>query len=208
MKKLTHTLAVSAAALALALALPTLASAECPKRGDISSLIEEGVTVDEINEAFGEECAVKSASVDGKIEKDQQTEPTGSVFWEAIDSCGYHPQRRELECSVEVRQRFGFGGVPGGGPGSWEWLQFCVDYGAGMVPVNVSAVHVHDEPFGVQPPWYYGISVQANERLHQAAVNGQTLKARAILSWTFVPTGCNFIPVWGSQSDFKIKLDP
>lgn len=204
MKKLTILLAV----FTLAFALPTLAGAQCPEREEVSSMIEQGISNAELNQIFAE-CHGKSAALDGaRVEKDQQTEPTGSVFWEAIDSCGYHPQRRELNCSVEVRQQFGFGGFPGVGPGSWEWVQFCADFGSGLVPINVSAVHVHDEPFGVEPPWYYGITVQANERLHAAMTNGQTLKARAILSWTLVPTGCNYIPVWGNQADFKIKLDP
>lgn len=194
---------------ALACLLPSLASAQCPEREEVSSWIEQGVSTEELNQIFAD-CQKKSgAEGDGlRLEKGQQTEPTGDVSWEAIDSCGYHPQRRELLCSIEVRQQFGFGGFPGAGPGSWEWVQFCVDDGAGLRPINVSAVHVHDEQFGVKPPWYYGVSVQADERLHAALVNGQTLEARAILSWALVPTGCNFLPVWGNQADFEIKLDP
>lgn len=135
---------------------------------------------------------------------------TGSTFWEAIDSCGYHPQRKELACSVEVRQRFGYGGVPALQPaGSYEYVLFCVDYGAGLVPVNVNGFHIHDEAFGVQPNWYFAAVVSADELLFQQPLVGQTLKARAILSWGIPPgLNCNFVPVWGNQADFRIRLDP
>ena len=200
-------LKTSLTAMVLAVALPTVASAQCPERGQIQELLFDGATAEQLSEEFNGCNQIEPADPKTADAK-QNTTPTGSVFWEAIDACGYHPQRRELDCAIEVRQQFGFAGPPGGGPGSWEWVQFCVDYGAGLVPVNLSAVHVHDEPFGFQPPWYYGVSVQADPRLHQTLVNGQTLRARAILSWTLIPTGCNYIPVWGNQADFRIKLDP
>ena len=186
-------------------------------RGQVEDLVRDGASQGQI-QAVVADCtgnadgSASSSSLENLVEK-QTTTATGSIRWERIDACGYHPQRRELDCAVEVRLRFGFAGTPPGapgfnGPGSWEWIQFCVDYGAGLVPVNLSAVHVHDEAYGVNPPWYYGVSVQADPTLHTALVNGQTLRARAILSWTLVPTGCGFTPIWGNQADFFIKLDP
>lgn len=134
------------------------------------------------------------------------------VYYEEIDSCGYHPQRRELECAVRVKQRFGFAGTPtffgtaGSGPGSFEWIRFCVD---GLPVSHVSAVHVHDEAYGDQPDWHYGVAVQADARLHQRLLDGTTHKARAILSWQVVPPqACNWIPRWGNWFDFQVKLDP
>ncbi|MCH9647066.1 MAG: hypothetical protein K0U98_02440 [Deltaproteobacteria bacterium] len=210
--------------LAIAILIPgpvTAQSDECDNkalRDEVSNLIQGGASQDEI-EALTAGCAANEplrAGGEPLLSNQagaQTTTATGSIFWEQIDACGYHPQRRELDCAVEVRQRFGFAGTPPGapgfnGPGSWEWIQFCVDFGGGLVPINLSAVHVHDEAYGVNPSWYYGVSVQANPALHTALVNGQTLKARAILSWTLIPTGCNYIPIWGNQADFKIKLDP
>lgn len=183
----------------------------CVPRDDVVRLIEEGFTVAEIEAQLPPECfqsqrsAVASAPI--KIAN------TGSVFWESIDSCGYHPQRRELSCDVEVRQRFGFAGTPPGapgfnGPGSFEWLTFCADLGAGLEVIHTSAVHLHDEAYGVQPNWYYAITAQDNPKLHQIARNGRTLKARAILSWALIPNNCSYIPIWGNQADFQIKLDP
>lgn len=193
------------------LVLPAAAAAQsCDElsREKVEQHLADGMTPEEIT-AMYEPCLADAALPTAK----QSTTPTGSVFWEEIDACGYHPQRRELECAVEVKQRFGFSGTPPGtpgwnGPGSWEWIIFCVDYGAGLVPVNVSAVHVHDEPWGVNPSWYYGVAVAADPTLHATLVNGQTLRARAILSWTVLPNSCTFNPPWGNQADFKIKLDP
>ncbi|MCB1033333.1 MAG: hypothetical protein KDD47_05815 [Acidobacteria bacterium] len=214
---------VALAVLAAVLLLPAMVSAQdtpCDAdalRNQVEILVRDGASQDDIEAAVagcGTSLPVPPLEAPFSNTVDlQNTTATGSIFWEQIDACGYHPQRRELECAVEVRQRFGFAGTPPGapgfnGPGSWEWVQFCVDYGAGLVPVNISAVHVHDEAYGVNPPWYYGISVQADTTLHQALVNGQTLRARAILSWTLIPTGCNFVPIWGNQADFRIKLDP
>ncbi len=166
-------------------------------REDVEDALEAGMTPEEITAEYNSMCI---------------TLKSWDVYWEEIDACGYHPQRRELECAVKVKQRNGFGGIPALGPGSWEWILFCVDYpplDGVFVPVNISAVHVHDEAFGIQPPWFYGVAVQADEFLHPEPVDGRTLDALAILSWTLVPDmDCDFVPTWGNQVNFKIKLDP
>lgn len=133
-----------------------------------------------------------------------------STAYEAIKSCGYHPQREEAACTIEIRQRFGYGGVPAIGTGTHEWLLFCVNFGGGYVPIHTSALHVHDEPFGVDPRWSQAGVVQANPQLHALANNGQTVgRARIILSWLVNPNNnCNFVPVWGNRSDFRFKIDP
>lgn len=133
---------------------------------------------------------------------------TGSTRYEALESCAYHPQREEFACSMSIRQRFGFGGYPAIGAGSNEWVQICVDYGKGFEPVDTASVHVHDEQFGDSPYWYAAAIVQANERLQAQVQKGQTVRARAILSWAAQPSGCSYQPVWGNQADFRIKLDP
>lgn len=137
---------------------------------------------------------------------------TGSVYYEGIDSCGYHPQRREGSCSIEVKKPFGFGGQPSVGPGSWEYMAFCV-YGLPSNPLgwtlqNISAVHVHDEAFGATPSWYYTITDQAETNLHTTPVNGKTYLAKSILSWGIKPKGCNHDPIWGNEAYYRIRLDP
>lgn len=191
--------------IAFALATPTLAEA-CPTRDEISGLIQQGLSYEDILAMYPGCAPADTASI--LKAQSTVTPPGSSVVWEAIDSCGYHPQRQELDCSVEVRQRFGFGGFPGFGPGSNEWILFCVDFGGGLVPINISNVHLHDEMFGVLPNWYYGISVPANQQLQATPLLGQTLNARAILSWFFPVFTCNAAPTWGNWANFQIKLDP
>jgi hypothetical protein len=137
-----------------------------------------------------------------------------SVFYEAMTSCGYHPQRKMAACVIEIRQRFGFIGPPGGGPGSFEHVLLCVDLGAGLVPINVGSVHVHDEAFGVPPRWYFAALIPANPALAARPLNGMTYLARAILSWFWAPplnvATCNlqWQRPWGNRIDFRIRLDP
>jgi hypothetical protein len=133
---------------------------------------------------------------------------TGSTFYEAIKGCGYHPQRKELACNVEIRQRFGYGGNVCAAAGSHEFVTFCVDYGAGLALVNINGFHVHDESFGVNPSWEFAAVVQSDWKLLSQPYKGQTLKARAILSWGSPVLNCTGNPTWGNQADFRIRLDP
>lgn len=142
-------------------------------------------------------------------EYSQVIKNTGSVFYEAITSCGYHPQRKELTCPIGIFQNSGYGGGPALQPaGSYEYVLFCVDAGSGFVPVNTSGVHVHDEVFGASGSWYTSAVVPANAALFSQPLIGQTLVAKAILSWAVPPAGCSATPVWGNESTFQIRLDP
>ena len=162
-----------------------------------------GCVAKEINTVTGAPGLVATNAI-GQSIKD-----TGSTFYEALTSCGYHPQRKELTCPIEIRQPFGFGGAPALQPvGSYEYVLFCVNSGAGMVPVNTNGVHVHDEAFGAGPNWYFSAVVPANQQLFSQPLRGQTLRARAILSWGLPPANCGFTPIWGNQADFRIRLDP
>jgi hypothetical protein len=219
-------------ALVLALAGTSQASAQCTvTRSQVEADVAAGLTPDEIALKYAG-CTASTANPTGatgaaKAEPQEDapapapnaTAPTsliltntGSTFYEAIRSCGYHPQREELACTIEVRQRFGFGGPICNAPGSHEFIHFCVDYGAGLVPVHINGFHIHDEMFNIGPNWYFSAVVQSDWRLLSLPNNGRTLKARAILAWNQVLGGganyCNLAPIWGNQADFRIRLDP
>lgn len=139
--------------------------------------------------------------------------PGGSnTSWEAIEACGYHPQRKEAACPIQIRQMTGYAGPICTGPGSTEFVLFCVDFGlgAGLEPINVNGFHVHDST--AQINWDFAAVVQSNAKLLAQMSKGQSLKARAILSWMINPmvgpVPCNFVPTWGNRSDFRIRLDP
>ena len=204
-----------AAGALMTLAVDASAATCVVSRDEVAKAIEAGVPVKELAASL-EGCV--AADAEGPVGKDalttvnaigQSIKDTGSTFYEALTSCGYHPQRKELTCPIEIRQPFGFAGGPALQPaGSYEYVLFCVNSGAGLVPVNVNGVHVHDEVHGANPNWYLSAVVSADGDLFSVPLRGQTLRARAILSWAVPPAGCNAIPVWGNQADFRIRLDP
>jgi hypothetical protein len=155
-----------------------------------------------------------------------QDEPI--TFWEEIKSCGFYPQETRLECVIEVKQRGGYGG-PVGSFGSFEYVHLCVDWdnngvfdtfsGLGSTDsVGVGMVHVHDESAGERPSWHYAVyrdidppgGLRTDFGGAQAATVtvGPTRKAKAILSWLFAPTDCDYKPIWGSALEFRVRLDP
>ena len=133
---------------------------------------------------------------------------TGNVRYEALEACGYHPQRKEFTCNMSIKRQTGYSGQPAIGAGSNEWVTICVNYGNGYELVDTASVHVHDEANNQLPNWYFSAIVQANEKLQKQVLKGQTLPARAILSWSYAARKCHERPVWGNQADFRIRLDP
>ena len=130
----------------------------------------------------------------------------GSLFFEEMSCCGYDPQRRQFACPVRIKQPFGFGAAPL--PGSREYVMNCVDAGSGLLPVGVDSVHLADESFGQPPSWQFAVIASANQNLATVQpMNGETRRARSILSWGFQPTDCNFQPIWGNAINYRIRLD-
>ncbi len=146
----------------------------------------------------------------------------GSVFFESIQACGFYPQETRLECVIDIKQPFGYGG-PVGAFGSFEFVQFCVDWDNDgqynpAESVGAGIVHMHDEVLQATPPWQYavyrdidppgGLRTSLDGASTTTISNGTTRRARAILSWQAAPTDCNYSPVWGNIVDFRIRLDP
>lgn len=131
----------------------------------------------------------------------------GSLFYEEMSCCGYDPQRRQFACPVKVKQTFGFGGAPL--PGSREHVLHCVaDAGGTLVPVGRDSVHLANA-LGIQSPtWQFAVIAAANQNLQTVQpMNGQTRRARSILSWALTPTSCNYTPIWGNALNYRIRLD-
>jgi hypothetical protein len=131
----------------------------------------------------------------------------GSLFYEEMSCCGYDPQRRQFACPVKIKQTFGFGGAPL--PGSREHVLHCVADASGtLVPVGRDSVHLANA-IGIQPPtWQFAVIAAANQNLQTVQpMDGQTRRARSILSWAFTPTNCNFVPIWGNALNYRIRLD-
>lgn len=128
----------------------------------------------------------------------------GSTYYERMRCCGYDPQHQFFACPVEVLQPTGFGNAPM--PGSFEHVLTCVDQGAGWVVAARDNVHLADAVGGA-PVWNFQVFARARSTLAKQPLQGQTVRARSILSWGLVPTGCNYQPIWGDVLDYQIRLD-
>lgn len=131
----------------------------------------------------------------------------GSTYFEEMSCCGYDPQRRAFACPVKVKQTFGFGAAPL--PGSREYVLHCVaDAFGNFHPVGDDSVHLANALPGNNPTWQFAVVAHAVDNLNLVQpMNGQSRRARSILSWGFKPTGCAFQPVWGNVLDYQIRLD-
>jgi len=131
----------------------------------------------------------------------------GSLFYEEMSCAGYDPQRRQFAAPVKIKQVFGFGGAPL--PGSREHVLHCVaDAGGTLLPVGRDTVHLADAIGGQSPTWQFAVIVNASENLQTIyPMNGQTRRARSILSWELTPTDCNYTPIWGNALNYRIRLD-
>lgn len=205
-------------------------------RAEVEKSLAMGVDPKEISQAYADCYPQKDIAI--KPPNQSFTVFQNNTSFEELKHCGYHPQRRELVCVVEVKQRKGYGGPApqhitwGNGtwryPGSIEWVRFCVNYPATRSPstnnpmtnqppyyppswhnVGLSGVRVHDEIQGDNGKWYYGVVIQADQKLHQILLEGHTFWARAALSWGSPSPNKAYCPpgLWGNTLQFKIKLD-
>jgi len=131
----------------------------------------------------------------------------GSIFYEEMSCAGYDPQRRQFAAPIKIKQTFGFGGAPL--PGSREHVLHCVADAAGVLrPVGRDSVHLADAIANQAPTWQFAVITSANDNLQAIyPMNGQTRRARSILSWQLTPTDCNYVPIWGNALNYRIRLD-
>lgn len=204
------------APLLLASVMALEAQEPCPSsRADVEAEIAAGATGEELYQRYGhcnagEILAATAPSVPKRVVDKANTFISFNTNWERIESCGYHPQREELQCALEIRRSTGYAGQIGAGPGSHEWVLFCVNFGTGLRPVGLGQVHVHDAGAGAPtPPWDFGVAVQAGSVLAGHLNSGRELQGKAILSWALVPPqDCFWDPLWGQWANFRIRLDP
>ncbi|MEM1202208.1 MAG: hypothetical protein AAGN66_03150 [Acidobacteriota bacterium] len=132
----------------------------------------------------------------------------GSTFYEDMRRCGYHPQREQVACVVEVKRRFGYGGFPGG---SNQHVLFCFDcdLNGTYEYTTRGSVHVTNDISGSNPRWYFDVfSSTANAPFLCRVNDGQATNVRAILSWNTAPRNCTWRPIWGRAVDFTARRDP
>jgi hypothetical protein len=158
-------------------------------------------------------------------------------FWERLLGCGFNPPTSALTCLVEKRQPTGYGPAPSGTPefvrfcvdwdgvgqdpspgvfdqpgfppalfGSKESVGEAAVWVKDQAPVRLPGHRVGD-PAVSAPPWHYAVEAEIAVPEHLKGSN-ETRRARAILSWFFEPTHCQYQPSWGQVLNFTIKLGP
>jgi hypothetical protein len=176
-------------------------------RSQILELVAKGVTPDKIHATYG------NCIADDVLSTTAVGYPF-STFYEEIKACGYHSQRKEAACRVDIKQLNGYAGVgvdPFGNGGSLEFVKFCVEQAGVLVPVNTNGFHINDAaPVSGNPTWNFAAIINADQTLFARPLNRVALRARAILSWNVPPGGTCAAPTfyWGNVLDFRIRLDP
>lgn len=149
----------------------------------------------------------------------------GSIFYERMNGCGYHPQSESLACDVEIRRRTGYGGFP---TGSNEHVLFCVDCNrdGSYDYATLGSVHVTNDISGGPLSFYFHVFATTwaaplrNPNTPPPAFvnctlnNGAAIDVLAVLSWSLRPDPVNlstcytFNPFWGNSIFFTARNDP
>jgi hypothetical protein len=134
--------------------------------------------------------------------------------YEQLTCLGFNPDTHRLEAVIAIKQATGYNGSLCQN-GSYEYVRFFVDYGAGFEDAGYSAANVHDVPNAddchgsLEKPLNYAVSVQLSPRTNRCTQPVLPV-VRAILSWNAIPTANdpNFTPVWGHALDARIQIKP
>ena len=140
---------------------------------------------------------------------------SNDTTFEELTCVGYNPDQGILEAVIQVKQPTGYLGNECT-PGSFEYIRFFVDTGAGFVDAGLAAVNVHDLPDAndcaaqAEKPLSYSASVSYNPPNSEDCDEPILPAVRAILSWQTIPPANdpNFNPVWGNHFDCHIQLAP
>lgn len=212
-------------ALAVLVGAPAAAQDEtvCDEnaRAAFANAVESGASEDELEAQFGHcrtneaepvcttAAGTKSGSGLTATSSAIQVITNFNTFFERMTGCGYHPQAELVACNVEIRQRGGYGGFPGG---TFEHVLFCFDCDRnGVFEFTTRGfVHVTDN-VAVQPtPSWYHLAYATTFAAPPICTtnNGGQGNVRAILSWAAQPANCFSTPFWGNRIDFTNRRDP
>ncbi len=141
-----------------------------------------------------------------------QVEIIGNTSYEQIDCVSYNPELRLLEATISIKLPYGYGGDLCQA-GSLEFVRFFLDYGSGWTDAGLASVSVHDLPEQLDCfeapvfPLRYTATVQVTPEGLPCWLPVLPV-ARAILSWSVIPTGPEFTPVWGGVAECAVQIKP
>jgi hypothetical protein len=128
----------------------------------------------------------------------------GDTTYEQLTCAGYNPETRTLEAVISINLNAGYsGGLCTAG--SFEYVSFFAFFGGVWNALGTAQVNVHDLN-AVQPgnPVNYAVFRLSN-LTSEVCESLTAVPLRAILSWQVVPTGPDFIPVWGNVLDTFVQ---
>ena len=122
---------------------------------------------------------------------------SGDTTYEQLTCAGYNPQTRTLEAVISIKLNNGYnGGLCTAG--SYEYVSFFGFFGGVWNALGTAQVNVHDLN-AVTPGNPVNYAVYRLSNLTSEVCESLTsIPLRAILSWQAVPTGPDYIPVWGN----------
>ncbi len=155
----------------------------------------KGLNIPSANLAIGAELAAILAAIDGA---------KGDTTYEQLTCAGYNPQTQTLEAVISIKLN---GGYSGGlcTAGSYEYVSFFAFFGGVWHSLGAAQVNVHDLTSVTSGnPVNYAV-VRISNLTSELCEKLTAVPLRAILSWQSVPTGPNFIPVWGNVLNTHVQ---
>jgi hypothetical protein len=137
-------------------------------------------------------------------------EVKGNTKYEELNCIGLLPEQDLFEAVLEVKLPYGYKGSLCT-DGSKEYVSFYVDYGDGAGYTSVGApaeVNVHDLIAVSKGHIYYAVRKPFIPKNIKWCMDPQIVKVRAILSWEKVPSGPDYIPVWGNIVEASVQIRP
>jgi hypothetical protein len=136
-----------------------------------------------------------------------------NTFWEQLNCVGFNPNLSQLEAVVSIKQATGYSGNLCSN-GSTEYVAFFVDWGdgAGFQPVGLTSFKASDisnAPPGPQHPLQYLVYLSLDDKPHRKCCDTAVLpRVRAILAWNQIPSGPDYIPIFGNRLEANIQIQP
>jgi hypothetical protein len=135
---------------------------------------------------------------------DEIEELNGDTTYEQLTCAGYNPQTRTLEAVISIKLNSGYSGSLCTA-GSYEYVSFFGFFGGVWNALGSAQVNVHDLA-AITPgnPVNYAV-LRVSNLTSEACENLTSIPLRAILSWQTIPTGPDFIPVWGNVFNTSVQ---
>lgn len=129
--------------------------------------------------------------------------------YEEVSCVGLNRNFNLLNAAVHVKRATGYSGDLCK-KGSWEYLAYYMDFGAGWVYMGTTSVNVHDIPtIPNEGLWYNApLSVYLTPYQKKWCETGRA-KIKVILSWVVVPpVDPNWVAPWGDWEECNVEIKP